>query len=112
MDAVIEAGPYGGTWESLSRYRVPQWYRDAKFGIFLHWGAFSVPAFGNEWYPRTMYRRGTPAFEHHVATYGRHDRFGYKDFGAPRPATSSRCQALLGQANAQTRAGLPKTCHP
>ena len=80
VDAVVEAGPYDATWESLSRYRAPQWYRDAKFGIFLHWGAFSVPAFGNEWYPRTMYRRGTPAFEHHVASYGPHDRFGYKDF--------------------------------
>ena len=80
VDAVIEAGPYEDTWESLSRYRAPQWYRDAKFGIFLHWGAFSVPAFGNEWYPRTMYRRGTPTFEHHVATYGPHNRFGYKDF--------------------------------
>jgi alpha-L-fucosidase len=80
VDAVIDAGPYEATWESLSRYRAPQWYRDAKFGIFLHWGAFSVPAFGNEWYPRTMYRRGTPAFDHHVATYGPHDRFGYKDF--------------------------------
>ncbi|WP_431245593.1 alpha-L-fucosidase [Leifsonia xyli] len=80
VDAVIEAGPYDATWDSLSRYRAPQWYRDAKFGIFLHWGAFSVPAFGNEWYPRTMYRRGTPAFEHHVETYGPHDRFGYKDF--------------------------------
>ena len=80
VDAVIAAGPYDATWDSLSRYRVPRWYRDAKFGIFLHWGAFSVPAFGNEWYPRTMYRRGTPAFEHHLATYGPHDRFGYKDF--------------------------------
>ncbi|HVX08007.1 alpha-L-fucosidase [Humibacter sp.] len=80
VDSVIADGPYDATWESLSRYRVPQWYRDAKFGIFLHWGAFSVPAFGNEWYPRTMYRRGTPTFEHHVQTYGPHDRFGYKDF--------------------------------
>lgn len=80
VDAVIAAGPYDATWDSLSGYRAPQWYRDAKFGVFLHWGAFSVPAFGNEWYPRTMYRRGTPTFEHHVATYGPHDRFGYKDF--------------------------------
>jgi alpha-L-fucosidase len=80
VDAVIAAGPYEATWDSLTRYDVPQWYRDAKFGIFLHWGAFSVPAFANEWYPRTMYRRGTAAFEHHLATYGPQDRFGYKDF--------------------------------
>jgi alpha-L-fucosidase len=80
VDAVIAAGPFDATWESLAEYRVPQWYRDAKFGIFLHWGAYTVPAFGNEWYPRTMYRRGTEAFEHHVATYGPQSEFGYKDF--------------------------------
>jgi len=49
-------------------------------GIFIHWGVYSVPAFGNEWYPRNMYRQGTPEFEHHLATYGPHTRFGYKDF--------------------------------
>jgi alpha-L-fucosidase len=80
VDAVIEAGPYDATWESLSRYRAPHWYGDAKFGISLHWGAFSVPAFGNEWYPRTMYQRGTPTFDHHMESYGPHNQFGYKDF--------------------------------
>jgi alpha-L-fucosidase len=68
------------TWESLKGYRVPRWYEDAKFGIFLHWGLYSVPAFGSEWYPRNMYRQGTTEFEHHVATYGPHEDFGYKDF--------------------------------
>lgn len=55
IDAVIEGGPYGPDWASLSRYRVPEWYRRQKFGIFIHWGVYSVPAFGNEWYPRNMY---------------------------------------------------------
>jgi alpha-L-fucosidase len=59
---------------------VPDWFRDAKFGVFLHWGAYTVPAFGNEWYPREMYREGSPAFEHHRQTYGPHTEFGYKDF--------------------------------
>ena len=59
---------------------VPNWYQDAKFGIFIHWGIYSVPAFGNEWYPRNMYLRGTPEFEHHVKTYGPQSRFGFKDF--------------------------------
>lgn len=67
-------------WESLKRYEVPQWYQDAKFGIFIHWGVYAVPAFGNEWYPRNMYEQGSPEWEHHVATYGAHTRFGYKDF--------------------------------
>ena len=79
VDAVIAAGPYDATWESLAAYRPPRWYREARFGIFLHWGAYSVPAFGNEWYPRNMYRQGSPAFEHHRETYGPQDRFGYKD---------------------------------
>ena len=68
------------TWESLSTYRVPDWYQDAKFGIFIHWGLYSVPAFGNEWYPRNMYLPGTPEYQHHVETYGPQAKFGYKDF--------------------------------
>jgi alpha-L-fucosidase len=67
-------------WESLRSYRVPDWYIDGKFGIFIHWGVYSVPAFGNEWYPRNMYLRGTPEHEHHIATYGPLTQFGYKDF--------------------------------
>jgi len=68
------------TWESLKQYSAPQWYMDAKFGIFIHWGLYSVPAFGNEWYPRNMYIQGSPEFEHHLRTYGPQDKFGYKDF--------------------------------
>lgn len=77
---IAESGPYQPTWESLSTYRTPLWYRDAKFGIFLHWGVFSVPAFRNEWYSRSMYLEGTPEFAHHVETYGSQNEFGYKDF--------------------------------
>jgi len=73
-------GPFTADWSSLSAYAVPKWYQDAKFGIFIHWGVYSVPAFGNEWYPRNMYLRGTPEFEHHVKTYGPQSRFGFKDF--------------------------------
>ncbi len=71
---------YQPTWNSLARYQTPDWFRDAKFGIFLHWGVYSVPAFANEWYSRNMYVPGDPAFQHHVATYGSQDKFGYKDF--------------------------------
>jgi alpha-L-fucosidase len=80
MTAASQAPAFEPTWESLRRYRVPQWYQDAKFGIFIHWGVFSVPAFANEWYPRNMYIEGTPEFAHHRATYGSQTRFGYKDF--------------------------------
>jgi alpha-L-fucosidase len=73
-------GPFAPNWDSLGAYRAPDWFRDAKFGIFLHWGVYSVPAFGNEWYPRNMYRQGTAEFKHHIATYGPQSKFGYKDF--------------------------------
>ena len=80
IDRVIAKGPYKDTWESLGQFQPPKWYRNAKFGIFIHWGVYSVPAFANEWYSRTMYIEGTREFEHHVKTYGPHKDFGYKDF--------------------------------
>jgi alpha-L-fucosidase len=80
VDKEGKAGPFQPTWESLKAYQVPEWYQDAKFGIFIHWGVYSVPAFGNEWYPREMYQQGSEVFRHHVATYGPQSKFGYKDF--------------------------------
>lgn len=80
VDKVNREGPFRADWESLSIYQVPDWYKDAKFGIFIHWGVYSVPAFGNEWYPRNMYLPGSPEYKHHIATYGPQDKFGYKDF--------------------------------
>ncbi len=77
---VIAQGPCQDSWESLSHYQTPRWYQNAKFGIFIHWGAYSVPAFGSEWYPRNMYMQGSPEYEHHLKTYGAHTSFGYKDF--------------------------------
>lgn len=76
----ISEGPFRPTWESLAGYRVPDWFRDAKLGIFVHWGPYSVPAFGNEWYARNMYRAGKPEYEHHRKTYGPQSEFGFKDF--------------------------------
>lgn len=80
IDRVIAQGPYSDTWASLCSHPVPDWYMDGKFGIFIHWGVYSVPAFGSEWYPRNMYQQGSREFEHHVATYGPQKEFGYKDF--------------------------------
>jgi alpha-L-fucosidase len=73
-------GPFRPDWNSLSQYQAPDWYRDAKFGIFIHWGVYSVPAFGSEWYPREMYLAGSEVNKHHVSTYGPVTKFGYKDF--------------------------------
>ena len=73
-------GPFRADWDSLQKYEAPEWYRDAKFGIFIHWGVYSVPAFGSEWYPRMMYVEGSPEYKHHIATYGPQDQFGYKNF--------------------------------
>ncbi len=77
---VIASGPFGPSWESLKAYRVPAWYEDGKFGIFIHWGVYSVPAFGNEWYPRNMYQQSSPEYKYHIETYGPQAKFGYKDF--------------------------------
>ena len=80
VDRVAHQGPFRPDWESLQKYQAPDWYKDAKFGIFIHWGVYSVPAFGNEWYPRNMYRKDSDEYKHHIATYGPQDKFGYKDF--------------------------------
>ena len=71
---------YQANWPSLSTYQVPDWFRDAKFGIFIHWGVYSVPGYGSEWYPREMYQKGSKEFKHHIETYGPQSKFGYKDF--------------------------------
>ncbi|MBV7330666.1 alpha-L-fucosidase [Chloroflexi bacterium TSY] len=76
----VAAGPFSPSWDSLEAYTFPEWYENGKFGIFIHWGPYAVPAFGSEWYPRNMYVQGSKEYEHHRATYGPHDQFGYKDF--------------------------------
>lgn len=80
IDRVNQAGTYQDNWDSLAQHPLPRWFRQDKFGIFIHWGVFSVPAFGSEWYSRSMYVQGSPEYEHHRATYGPQDEFGYQDF--------------------------------
>ena len=80
IDKVIENGKYKADFASLSHHKTPDWFAERKFGIFIHWGIYSVPAFGNEWYARTMYDTSHREFEHHRKTYGEHKDFGYKDF--------------------------------
>lgn len=66
-------------WQAL-QHQAPSWFADAKFGIFIHWGPYSVPAFKDEWYSRNMYCKGLPHNLHHEKTYGSLKEFGYKDF--------------------------------
>ena len=80
----VTAGPFQPTWESLKHYECPDWFRDAKFGIFMHWSVNSVVPGGNDgWYGRQMYmQKGAPwgnAYAFHVKTYGPPSQFGYKD---------------------------------
>ncbi len=73
---------YKPSWNSLGTHTTPQWLRDAKFGIYTHWGPYSVPACGpnGTWYPYNMYREGNEQYDHHLRTYGGASTFGYKDF--------------------------------
>lgn len=80
IDSVIAKGKYKDNWQSLMMQKTPDWYYKGKFGIFIHWGVYSVPAAFNEWYPRGMYLKGTREYEYHLEHYGAHKDFGYKDF--------------------------------
>ncbi len=72
---------YEENWESLTKYNEqPDWFQNAKFGIYFHWGVYSVPAFGNEWYPRNMHFEGSKEYAHHLEKYGHPSKFGYHDF--------------------------------
>ena len=71
---------YEPSWNSLGKHKDPAWFGDAKFGIYFHWGPYSVPAFDTEWYSRNMYIEGTRANQYHRLVYGPPSSFGYKDF--------------------------------
>jgi len=77
------AEKYEPNWESLNKKNpAPDWLRDAKFGIYFHWGVYCVPAYGSEWYPRNMHRVGGRENKHHIAKYGDPVEFGYDKFVA------------------------------
>ena len=80
IDQVIAAGPFAATWASLSSHKTPQWYQNTKLGIFVHWGVYAVPGFGNEWYSRNMYNPKREEYAHHRKVWGDQKTFGYKDF--------------------------------
>src|SRR6476661_4375908 len=77
------SGPssYTASWSSVDQHPpTPEWFQDAKFGIYFHWGVFSVPAFGNEWYPRNMYVGGSNENNHHKAVFGDPSVWPYNNF--------------------------------
>jgi alpha-L-fucosidase len=74
----IRRGPFHGTWESLKKYRVPDWFQDAKFGIWAHWGPQSAAEAG-DWYARNMYIQGERQYKYHLEHYGHPSKFGFKD---------------------------------
>ena len=74
----IADGPFRGDLESLRQYQCPEWFRDAKFGIWAHWGPQAVPMDG-DWYAQRMYEPGHRQYKHHLETYGHPSEFGYKD---------------------------------
>ena len=73
-----DEGPFKPTDESLKQYEYPEWFRDAKFGIWAHWGPQAVPRQG-DWYARRMYEENDPAYKYHIEHYGHPSEFGYKD---------------------------------
>lgn len=91
--------------ESLSKHNAePDWFRNAKFGIYFHWGVYSVPAYDNEWYPRNMYVKDQRAYKHHIDTYGSPLEFEYTDFVSGFNAENfdaGQWASLFEQAGAQ-----------
>ena len=71
-------GPYKPTWDSLQQYETPEWYEDAKFGMWAHWSPQCVPEHG-DWYARSMYMEGSDDNKNQIAHYGDLSKFGYKD---------------------------------
>ena len=78
MSYQIKEGPFKPTFESLRQFECPEWFKDAKFGIWSHWGAQSVPMYG-DWYARHIYCEGSDQYRYHIRHYGHPSKFGYKD---------------------------------
>ncbi|PXY46721.1 alpha-L-fucosidase [Flavobacterium hydrophilum] len=78
LDSSISKGPFEPNWDSLAKYVVPDWFRDAKFGMWAHWGPQCEPEAG-DWYGRGMYEEGSRQYKFHIEKYGHPSKFGFKD---------------------------------
>ena len=74
----IASGPFQPAWNSLTNYQTPEWFRDAKFGIWAHWGPQCEPEHG-DWYARKMYIQGEADYQSHLVEYGHPSTNGFKD---------------------------------
>lgn len=90
------SGPYQPTWDSLLQYDAPEWYRDAKFGIWAHWSPQCVPEAG-DWYARQMYMQGSEQNKYQLDHYGPPSRFGYKDLCAQWTLLNWEPDALIAR---------------
>jgi alpha-L-fucosidase len=83
IDSLIASGPFQADWNSLRTHRDPEWFRDAKFGIYTHWGPVTVGSSDSpgdaEWYGNQMYKPDHPAFKYHQETFGDQHKVGFKD---------------------------------
>lgn len=101
-------GPFDPTWESLEQYRCPDWFRDAKLGIWTCWGPHTVPGF-DDWYARNMNIEGSTTYTHHLKTWGHPSKFGFKNFlplWRGEKFDADRLTALFKQAGAKYVATL------
>jgi len=94
VDGLAGDGPYRATWDSLLAYEAPEWYRDAKFGIWAHWSPQCVPEYG-DWYARNMYVEGSPDYRFQAQHYGHPSTFGYKDLCAQWTLLNWEPEALI-----------------
>src|SRR5690349_10780906 len=78
LEEPLAKGPFKPTWDSLQKYQTPEWYRNAKFGMWAHWGPQCQPEAG-DWYARGMYQEGSWQYKYHLEKYGHPSQFGFKD---------------------------------
>jgi alpha-L-fucosidase len=91
----VTDGPFQPSWDSLEKYECPEWFRDAKFGIWAHWSAQCVPEQG-DWYARGMYQEGSAQYEYHCKHYGHPSKFGFKDIDHIWKADKWEPEKLIG----------------
>lgn len=95
LKAPYAADTFKPTWDSLTQYQVPDWFRDAKFGMWAHWGPQCQPEAG-DWYARGMYQEGSSQYKYHVEKYGHPSKFGFKDVIHEWKAENWDPEELLG----------------
>jgi len=111
QDMTIQTGPFEPTWESLRTFECPEWFRDAKLGIWAHWGPQCVPMYG-DWYARNMYIEGHDQHRHHWRAYGHPSKVGYKDIVGLWKAEKFDPDALMDlYAKAGATYFVAQACH-